>query len=355
MPIKKIVFCALYDPKFILQQIHFLNKWFPEIEQIFFVYGSSSEYLATAPGNVRFLEKFDQPDFIAEAKLADRVIFNGLFKQSISIVLAQYTDIISKGIWIPWGGDLYRYQVQTDLPEYKIERSFFSQFVSKLYGIATPIRGDYDLAVSWFKTSAKYIDFFLIIYPFEAAELDCYISSKPAKNHIAIQVGNSGDPSNRHLEIFQWLNNQGDRNIRIYAPLSYGNPDYIKTVIHQGRQMFGDRFVPLTSLASHEVYNRHLASMDVLICNHNRQQALGNISISLYLGTKVFLRSDVTTWEYLTEKLGCRVFDTASIPTLSFEEMVSLDRSVQEYNRKQIAILFDRNWQKSMWENLYNK
>jgi|GEM_PF-6564852 len=351
----EIVHCVYFSPAFIPQQIYYLNEWFSHFHQAFFVYNAPKQYLAQAHANVRALKIPDQADFISEALSAKRVVFNNLFEE-IAIRLARYPEIVGKGVWIPWGPDLYnRQEYIPDSPQKNYGMAFYRLFISRLHGIAPLVRGDYDVAVSLYKTSAKCIELAPIIYHFESDELDRVIALRTRKDHIAIQVGNSADPSNRHLEIFQWLAKHHDRSIRVYAPLSYGNPEYRDRVIMRGRELFGDSFVPLTAYISHEDYNRHLVSMDVLICNHNRQQAFGNISISLYLGTKVFLRSNVTTWSYLTEKLGCRVFDTKTIPHLSWEELLWMHDETREQNRNHIAVLFDRNWQKSMWQKLYTE
>jgi len=355
MKIRKIVHCVFYDPKFIPQQIQYLNEWFPDVEQVFFVLGAPETYLASAPGNVCWLKNLYQHDFISSVNEADRIVFNGLFDSRIPMIFAKFPEVIAKSVWIPWGGDLYWHEIMPETPQKKIRQAFFAHFVSRLYAIAPLIRGDYDVAVSWYKTSAKCIELAPIIYHFESAELDRVIALKTPKDHIAIQVGNSADPSNRHFEIFHWLAKHHARSIRVYAPLSYGNPEYRDKVITQGKELFGDILVPLTSLLSHEDYNKHLVSMDVLICNHNRQQAGGNISISLYLGKKVFLRSNITTWAYLTEKLGCRVFDTNTIPRLSWEDLIWMDDETTQQNRHSIAVLFDRKWQKSMWRKLYTE
>ncbi len=156
------------------------------------------------------------------------------------------------------------------------------------------------------------------------------------KDHIAIQVGNSADPGNPHFEIFHWLAKYDVKDVKVFAPLSYGDPEYRVTVIARGKELFGDNFFPLTTYSSHTEYNEHLASMDVLICNHQRQQAFGNISISLYLGIKVFLRNTITPWPYLSEKCGCRLFDTQTIPQLSFAELLSMDEANRQLNRKHI-------------------
>ncbi len=135
--------------------------------------------------------------------------------------------------------------------------------------------------------------------------------------------------------------------------MSYGNRDYINQVIRRGTELFGDRFAALTELLPPVEYNRHLASLDTLILNHRRQQGFGNALISLYLGTKVYLRQDVSTWRYLVDELGCRLFDTTSLAQCPESLLTPLDEQSRAANRTRVASFFDPAWQESMWRRLY--
>ena len=63
----KIVHCVFYARAFIPQQIFYLNEWFSDVDQTFFVYGAPKEFIDRTPSNVRDLKQFDQNDFISEA------------------------------------------------------------------------------------------------------------------------------------------------------------------------------------------------------------------------------------------------------------------------------------------------
>lgn len=115
---------------------------------------------------------------------------------------------------------------------------------------------------------------------------------------INILVGNSADPSNNHLAIFDKLEAFKHEDIHIYAPLTYGNQKYAQEIIAEGQRRFGNKFEPLTEHLPFEQYLRFLGKIDIAIYNHRRQQAMGNTISLLGLGKKVYMRSDVTQWEF---------------------------------------------------------
>lgn len=353
---KKLIHLAFYDPKFIPYQILALNKWFSDVSQTFFLYGAPKDYLKQAPNNVKPFSRSRFHSFIEEANDANLIVFDSLFSPLIPVLFSRVPEVVQKGVWRPWGGDLYAHQHWGDSPQSRLEMAFRRQFIVQLYGIVSPLRGDYEMVRTWYRTRAKYIDAAPHIFSFEKGDLDHCIAEKRRKDSVAIQLGNSASPSNEHHEMFEWFIQHNSEDFRLYVPLSYGSGDrnYIDNVISHGTELFGDQFIPMNRFMSQEAYNRHLASVDVLVFNHRRQQGFGNIAISLYVGTKVFLRCDVTTWPYLTEKLECCVFDTKTLPALSFDALVEMPDSARKQNRQKAAVLFDRDRQRAMWQRLYD-
>jgi dTDP-N-acetylfucosamine:lipid II N-acetylfucosaminyltransferase len=107
-----------------------------------------------------------------------------------------------------------------------------------------------------------------------------------------ILVGNSADPANNHLEVFDVLKDLDLSDRLIYVPLSYGDRQYRDRVISAGNALFGGRFSPLLDFMPLEQYNRTVASCGTVIMNHRRQQAIGNIGTMLYKGAKLFLNGE---------------------------------------------------------------
>ena len=104
-----------------------------------------------------------------------------------------------------------------------------------------------------------------------------------------ILVGNSASVTNNHLEVFDLLANQEIAGRRIVVPLSYGNPAYRDAIVARGSELFGSAFTPLVEFLPLDEYFSVVANCNVVIMNHKRQQALGNIVAALYHGAHVFL------------------------------------------------------------------
>jgi hypothetical protein len=129
-------------------------------------------------------------------------------------------------------------------------------------------------------------------------------SLRASGNHILL--GNSASATNNHLEAFDLLSriDFGDR--KIVAPLSYGCPRYARAIKREGAKQFADGFVPLTSFLPIEEYNRLMCNCGIVIMNHYRPQAVGNIIAALYMGCKVFLNS-TNIYQFFSD-MGCHIY-----------------------------------------------
>ena len=103
-----------------------------------------------------------------------------------------------------------------------------------------------------------------------------------------ILVGNSATATNNHLEVFQFLENLNIGH-EILCPLNYGDENYAQLIMAEGEKRFGSRFKPLLEFVPLEDYNALISSCSIVLMNHYRQQAAGNIITSLLAGSKVFL------------------------------------------------------------------
>ena len=127
--------------------------------------------------------------------------------------------------------------------------------------------------------------------------------NKKIVNGNNILVGNSATDTNNHIEIFDLLNTLVlDDSTKIICPLSYGNETYKKNIINIGNNMLGERFDPLVEFMDIDDYISKIISCKVVIMNHVRQQAFGNIITMLYLGAKVFLREENPIYIFLKNK-----------------------------------------------------
>ena len=180
-----------------------------------------------------------------------------------------------------------------------------------------------------------------------------YLSNIPAnvkfaqtkkKNSFRVLLGNSRSKSNNHVEILKILKNHENSIGEIVCPLSYGKEiDYAKEVSAVGRSLFGKKFIPLKDLLPLEEYLKVLASVDVAVFGHKRQEAVGNTINLLAMGKLVFMDSQSTTFTFLKD-LGV---DVRSIEELNFEKVMFDDTS-----SKLILDIFSFNRFQENWNNL---
>jgi hypothetical protein len=129
----------------------------------------------------------------------------------------------------------------------------------------------------------------------------------PALRGNDILVGNSAASENNHLEVFALLKELNLDDRRIVVPLSYGDEPYAAEICRIGTQMFGQRFVPLRQFMPLEEYYAAISTCKVVVMNHIRQQALGNISAAVFKGAKVLLRPENPIFLQFRE-MGVNVF-----------------------------------------------
>lgn len=127
-----------------------------------------------------------------------------------------------------------------------------------------------------------------------------------------ILLGNSGTPSNNHLDVFLKLSHIDLEDRLVIVPLSYGDISYSNKILELGRCLLGKNFYPLTEYMPKEKYNNLVSSCGIVIMNHRRQQGLGNILSQLWMGAKIFLNPLSPIYdEFLKQKVV--VFNTNEI------------------------------------------
>src|SRR5690554_997666 len=150
-------------------------------------------------------------------------------------------------------------------------------------------------------TDLKFIKF--SYYPIELMVKD--ETARVHSNHILI--GNSARETNNHLEVFQLLESLSIEGRKLIVPLSYGEPEYRDVIIETGNNLFGQDFCPLVDFMPLHEYNTLLEQCGIVIMNHYRQQALGNILTMLWMGAKVYLDERNTIYHYLL-RIGVKIF-----------------------------------------------
>ena len=274
---------------------------------------------------------------------SEKIIIHG-FNQSYLFYLFFFQPwLLKKLYWIMWGGDLYSYFNKVN--SFKIKMLYFMRdsIFKKIAHFITYIKGDYELAQKLYGSSGEYHECFM--YP---SNLYKEYNIQPKEHStINIQLGNSADPTNNHIDVLKKLTKYKDENINIFVPLSYGNEEYAKEVIAYGKQLFHEKFIPLTEFMAFEKYLAFLSEIDIAIFAHKRQQAMGNTITLLGLGKKVYMRSDITPWQ-LFKDIDVNVFDVENI------EIDLINQQIQKENQEKIKEYFSEEKLKLQMEKLFN-
>lgn len=232
-----------------------------------------------------------------------------------------------KVAWKAWGYDIYSFP-HPSIPFVKI-KGMYHQGTKKAIRLNLKNSLQYKHAYLYtlfnypkIKQCIRRIDFFSGVLPEEFdfmkkhtyfhatrfnlnyATFDNLISienlDSPITNQNNILIGNSGDPTNNHLDIFQILYKRNIKDIPIYAPLSYGgSKKYIEKVVQLGYKLFGKQFHPIIDFLPIKEYFKIIKSCSNVIMGHERQQAMGNINYALWQGCKVFLFDSSITYKHL--------------------------------------------------------
>ena len=215
-------------------------------------------------------------------------------------------------VWVIWGADLYT------LPLFW--NKLYDGFAAKLYNVswlnhaksmyqhwknrvrrgtrdhrflysamrkvthgATLVTPDVDLVRSHLNKRVKQIPL-----SFSGVEDFSGVALTPKNNRI--QIGNSGDPANNHIEMLRLLKSMDVQN-EIFMPIAYGSRKYLEVLPVAAHEIIGqDQLKLQTQVVAKEEYFSQLASTGFAVMGHLRQQAFANLIALFYFGTKVFMR-----------------------------------------------------------------
>lgn len=309
---------------------------------------SIKERIIYPNNNIQFIFRL-----LPDLKRSSKIIFHHLPHGPALILWSLFPGLLSKTTWIIWGGDLYLYREANKSFSSRFYEFFRKNIIRQIHYIAALIREDYEQAVKIYNPRAEYIQ---VMYPlpFDYLHYTKKSVSGQTEASIKILVGNSGDPSNRHFDMISKLETLQNSDIIIYCPLSYGgNRLYIDSVVTKGKEIFGNRFIPIFEMILPEKYLDFIYDIDIVLMNHERQQGLGNIFPLLYFRKKVFLRSDTTSFRYLAG-LGCRIFDILSVNAFT-ESDLSVENCDLIVNQEIIEQLQSEKNCIRMWEEVLNQ
>lgn len=297
---------------------------------------------------------------IKEIEKHDIIIFHGLNYFQSQIVLKSNEK--SKLLWFFWGGEFYdnpKFQkfnpLGTKTQELFINPTLKDKFKKAIRPSFYYLKNKTKIPEQSVLDAAKKIDYFGILYEEEMNYFKShnYLSNKTSFfkmtyyplefifkgiEHIKVNgqnilIGNSASLTNNHIEAFDFLKNANLEKRKLIVPLSYGDMNYAQSINKIGTSIFDEKMTPIFEFMPLDAFNILLGSCNVVIMNHYRQQAVGNIVAALWMGAKVYLNERNTLYQYL-KRIGISVYSINQELTQNPTALEGLNEAEILHNRK---------------------
>lgn len=337
--------------------VQFINGHFNKQEHIFLLYTNKSFELNEQiyeQSNVIDMDKKNLSYVSKILQTCNMIILHNLSVNfDLLFMFWTHRSWVKKSLWLVWGSDLYSYRVPKKKWMDRFVEYMKRSIISNLPIVATLADGDYQLARQWYgaKGGNMRLDY---CEEYTINLLNRLKKSAPEKKEtINILLGNSATVTNQHEEALFFLKKYAEEDIKIITPLSYGDKEYAEKIISLGKDLFGDKFVPLTDYMSRDEYYEILNIVDVAIFNNDRQQATGNITALLYLKKKVYLRTDTSMWDEWVNKEGYILHDIRDVEKEEFLAFCNMDVLELNQNEEIVSHFFDVGSRKKEWETVF--
>lgn len=286
------------------------------------------------------------------------IILHGLFWPWQETVIRRAPKNV-KVAWVYWGGDVFG---RLDL-----KNTFLAPWTKKLHRwkqirrwlkgrghITTP----YELPAECFrridycledvdedmKYAMRYLrsDVQCMWYNYYSVEETIGVLKDAVCSGSNILVGNSCTLENNHLDAFAVLQQMDTADSEVIVPLSYGEPWLRKKVISSGHASF-ERFRPLIEFMPRDEYNQIIQSCSVVVMNHWRGQAFGNVMTSLWLGARVYMSRKSPLYAFF-RRIGCVLYCIEDdLKPANPQALLPLSAEDREVNRNIIRSIYSKD------------
>lgn len=342
--------------KFTDKLIELIESKYPESSNIIYTYDAGEKFECKKSQCVKEIKKLKEIDFSLMHD-DDKFFVHAFYNLSVLRFLFSNLHKFKRNqlVLICWGADIYDQRLLLENSGFQPRTRFYEMLKKRIIKscnvFMTFACADIKIIRQYYGGSGEQFD---CLYPsnIDIGFLDKIKADSNNDGIVRILLGNSATRTNQHIQALDSMSNYKDENIEILCPLSYGDKEYAQIVIEYGRKIFGNKFKPILDYMSPEEYTKLLNSVQVAVFNHNRQQGTGNIEILSYLGKKLFIRSDTTTWEHYVERDKCKFFDTKEIANLSFIQFTTMSKEDIQVNYDYFRKIWDIDYIKSLWDDV---
>lgn len=329
----------LANGKFTTGYVNFMKQHMPPYRHIFVIVGIYDANNFINNENIYFVDKsveiLVKSEIRKRLKQSSKIIVSGVFNTHVAVAFLGRRQLRKTFLHF-WGGDFYCLREPGGRLKTRIKNILKIYCCKKCAGLIFLIDGEYD---NFFKITHIANAHYVAPMPrntnrtlrFADYRADGTGAEMKKKDSVNVLVGNSATETNHHLEVFEMLKKFLSRKIEVYVPLSYGDAPYRKMILHEGRRLLGEAFHPIVEYMKYEDYVAFLAKMDIGVFNNDRQQGMGNITIMLALGKKVYARDDTSMWKRYVNEGKC-IYPLSRMKESDFDAFIYFDEKDKQKN-----------------------
>lgn len=177
----------------------------------------------------------------------------------------------------------------------------------------------------------------------------CYISKnvslhKKSDETFRILLGHSAVWQVNHKLGFDMLYKYKDEDIKIYTPLTYGDDAYRNSIVKQGYEMYGSKFVPLIEHMDLDTYYNFLTTMDLAVLPMTLMLAETTVRYLSAVGKKCLMSKEMM--RYFADS-GVDVDDIELLNKMSYDDLKRMTQSVKKCDDRLERLNADvvKNWE----------
>ena len=164
-----------------------------------------------------------------------------------------------------------------------------------------------------------------------------------------IMLGHASSLESNHYEMISDVSKLPITN-KILIPLAYGNEAYKHSIRRYAEASLTGPLEIMTEKLSADKYYAKLREVKHAVFNLRVQQGLGNLLGLVYMGAKIYLREETTTFKQF-KKWGIHVYAYEAIPSEIFIDLTAVEAC---HNKAIILNLFNEKNVCLLWSPLLN-